>query len=972
MRKKLIQIIKYTAVSIVVFLSIIIISIFGVWSLFQIKGSVSFKPAKNISVTLSGFSIFPRISLKNVTIQLNDYNTNLEFRNIQIQSSIRKPQNLCVYIERCNIHVDTTSQFSSKPKEERKSIQETNIPDFQSFFTYLPKKLFVKDISIFIKNNGRTFFVSGIPLTIDKDQKLISLSSTGAVMEVIYNGQKESLTGTVDIYHRLQQGSQEIRMNIQFLPYILAHGKLNFDNALRKINIEDISLSLDENISQSLSPLFYSLFSLPVNWQKIQVNNLRGGMYYQDARWIPENINGDLSFTSLTIGDKERPWLRYTSEIHIHSQYREDEKITEVVMNTDKEPVWEMNWKYNHVNENTYLSFSCGTVQGKTIKEVSPYLYDTFLLKQMETFSAECSLALQGIFPVLEGNFQGRLSFPDMDNIRLNSNVQFVPESNGSNLIKWSGDLNVLSNPIRFSVEFIPFASFISHIQTEKFPAKLIQSLTPSLIKNVMGKTFADMEVDIKGKEWRNLDLQFKGVLSPENEDEEYLPLVPSQFSFQGVIQNLETVMGDFRLSSENSTDFELNSCKLHLFPLSLEGNMKTKIYLSTISSEFLPFYIPGKADFNGKLHWDGGWKIKIQGSGSGEGLGLGGYMLPEGVPLCFNTDIAMDFSDYIFEIENLMLGFKDCKPGHLQKGRVLMPLDNRNFAINIQNLDVRGALNDLQDWGISQESQGTFSLSLKDFEYADNRIKNGEVEWDVNISDLSIPAWQIQVKDFISQSATQNLMDTDLAVGIKIDAITLQKIKVSQIENQLRFKFIPPEIEITNMNGNLWKGKFDTRGVVQTRDGSFVGNITGEYASVDLSQFTAEVQPPWVNLSGRGNGNFDANINFTSGELVEGNFSLICPEGLTINRDVLLQLILYLQNVSIVQKQLEKLLGKEDPKPFTNGELTIGFKDNQATVSLLLTTPNINLAPIFYINADWKTLWSLITTPSGVKVEIK
>ncbi len=972
MRKKLIQIIKYTAISIVVFLSIIIISIFGVWSLFLLKGSVSFKPAKNISVTLSGLSVFPNISLKDVTIQLGDYNTDLEFQNIQIQLSLRKPQKLCVFIEACNIHVDTTSPFSNKPKEEGKSTQETSVPDFQSFFTYLPQKLFVKNISMFIKNNERTLFVSGVPLTIDKAQSLISLSSTGTIMEITYKGQKESLTGMVEIHHQFQKELQEIKINIQFPPYMLAHGKLNFDNFMRKINMENISLSLDENVSQSLSPWFYSMFSLPVDWQKIQVYNLHGSIYYQDARWIPENINGDLSFSSLTIGDKEKPWLQYTSEIHIHSQYREDEKTTEVVINSDKEPVWEMNWKYNHVDQNTYLDFSCGTIQGKTIQEVSPYLYNTFLLKQMEPFSVECSLSLQGIFPVLEGDFQGKLSFPDINNIRLNSDIKFISDSNGSNQIKWSGNLNVLSYPIHFSAEFIPFTSFISHIQTEKFPTKFIQSLTPSLVKKALDTTFADIEVDIKGKEWNKIDLQFKGMLSPEKEDEEYLPIVPSQFSFQGIIQNLETVVGAFRLSSENSTDFELNPCKLHLFPLSLEGDMKTKIYLSTISSEFLPFYIPGKAEFNGKLHWNGAWRIKIQGSGSGEGLGIGGYMLPEGIPLCFNTDIAVDFSDYTFEIENLMLGFTNCELAKIQKGRVLLTLDNRNFAVNIQNLDVKGTLNDLQDWGISQESQGTYYLSLKNFEYKDNQVNSGEIEWDVNIPNLSIPAWQIQVNNLLSQSKSQNLMNTDLAVNIIIDEITLQKIKVAQIENSLRLKFLPPEIEITHMNGNLWKGKFETQGIVQTKEGSLVGNIAGEYADVDLSQFTAEVQPPWVNLSGRGNGNFDASINFTQGQLVEGNFSLLCPEGLTINRDVLLRLILYLQNVSIVQKQLEKLLGKEDPKPFTNGELTVGFKDNQATVSLLLTTPNINLAPIFYINADWKTLWSLITTPSDVQIDIK
>ncbi|MGC9052478.1 MAG: hypothetical protein ACP5KS_01205, partial [Candidatus Hydrogenedens sp.] len=595
MRKKLIRIIKYTIISIAIFIFIIIISLFVIWSLFLIKDSVSFNPTKNISITLSGFSVFPKISLKNVAIQVNDYNTDVEFQNIQLQSFIK---NRHIYIEACNIYIDTPFQPSHTTKEERKSNQKKDVFNFQSFFTYLPQKLFVKNISVFIKNTERTFFISGIPLTIDKAQNLISFSSTDAVMGIVYNGQKKSITGTVDIYYKFLQDSQEIGSNIQFSPYMLARAKVTFDNTTQKINMEDIYLSLDENVSQSLSPLLRSVFSFPVDWQKIQINNLHGSFYYQNARWIPKNINGYLSCSSLKIGDKEKPWLHYTSEIHIHSQYIENEKITEVVMNTDKDPLWEMNWKYNHGNQNTFLDFSCRTIQGKTIQNISPFLYHTFLLKQIEPFSAECSLSLQGLFPALGGNIRGKLSLFDVNNIQLNSSLKISPSNNGSNSMKWSGDVNILSNPIHFSAEFTPPTSFISHIHTENLPTKFIQSLTPSLVKNVFDKSLADMDITIKGTDWKNMDLQFKGELTSGNEDEEYLPIVPSQFHFQGTIQNLDTLVGAFHLSSENSADFELNPCTLHLFPLSLEGDVKTKVYLSTIALEFIPFYIPGKASF--------------------------------------------------------------------------------------------------------------------------------------------------------------------------------------------------------------------------------------------------------------------------------------------------------------------------------------------------------------------------------------
>ncbi len=248
----------------------------------------------------------------------------------------------------------------------------------------------------------------------------------------------------------------------------------------------------------------------------------------------------------------------------------------------------------------------------------------------------------------------------------------------------------------------------------------------------------------------------------------------------------------------------------------------------------------------------------------------------------------------------------------------------------------------------------------------------SGSIEWDVNIPNLNLPSWKIGMNNLVTKSPLQSLKDDKVLMNLQVDELTLQKIKLSQIKGNINIKIVPPEIEIEKLDGNLWNGIFTMKGVFKGKENIMTGNLTGEYSRVDLSQFTEEVQPPWVKLSGIGDGNFAMDINLSDGELVEGDFTLTCPNGLTINRDVLLQLILYLQNVSIVQKQLERLLGKEDPKPFTKGELTLGYKNNQATVSLFLSTPNIDLAPIFYINADWKTLWSLMFTPSGVQIEIK
>jgi len=921
-------------------------------------------------MTISGLSFFPKISIQNLHISIKDYNTVLEFENIQVQSPF-KIKNSHITTEKCNIHISTDTNTSYQKTTPKNLNSKKDIPDFQSFFKYLPQKILIDNISLTIKNKERELFLSGIPLLIDKAKTLISLSSTRAVMAITTDGQKQILSGTVEIYHQFLKESQTVSTYIQFPPYMNVSGELNIDNSLNKIQIKNINLSLDENISKSLSSFWDSFFSLPVYWENFYIENLNGTLHYQSHQLIPENINGNLYIYSLIIGEREKPWLQYTSDIHIYTHYSESEQTTEVVLDSDKEPAWKLNWKYNHSNQNTYLDFDTKSLQGRIIQKLSPYVYNTFLLKQIEPFSSKFSLSIRGTFPSMEGVFQGELSLPDIDTILLNSHLNITPGNNSLLQIKWGGTCKWQKNPILFSTELIPFNKFTVQIQTEKFPTRFFQSLSPSLIKNALDDSLTDITINMKGDGWDNIDLQFKGQLSPGNNENEYPPVVPSEFHFQGSIHNLEKIAGSFHLSSENSVDLTLNPCKLYFYPLLLEGDVKTKIYLSSISPEFLPYYLPGKVEFVGKVRWDDGNRLLIQGTGSGEGLGIEKYILPEEVSLCMDTHITADFSNYTFDIEYLKMGFTNCDLVRVQKSKIFLPTGNHRLAININELDIQGSLNDLLDWGISEESQGSYSMIVKDFDYQDNQIRSGEIEWNIKIPNLKIPAWQIEITNLFSQSQSENFANNDLPVNINIDKFTLQKINVSRIEVLSRLKLLL-EMELESLKGKIWNGDFSSKGTVQQKDGVFIGNFTGNYSHLDLSQFTEEVQPPWIRLSGMAHGDFFANINFTTAQLVDGDFNLSCPEGLTINRDVLLQLILYLQNVSIVQKQLEKLLGKEDPKPFSKGELTLGFKDNQATVSLLLTTPNINLAPIFYINADWKTLWSLITTPSGVQVEIK
>ncbi len=973
LRKKIFQIVKYIIFTFIFGFCILVLTTLGIWATFQIKGSISFKPTSDISISLKGLSFYPSVSFEKIYIQLLNYNTALEFNNFQVKFSTWKLKNYHLNIDECKINISTRPKGKEDIKSTTTHTYNKETKDYNYYFKYLPENLTINKIFFSGSDSENSLFLTGVQLMIDKQKKSLSLDAPNTNLEVLHNQQIEKIHGVIHITCKSLQELYEIDTLVQFMPHILISGKFNIDKSGTKIDFDNIRLYSDELAANYISELSYSFLSFPVYWQKIEIKNLVGNIRYQKPIWIPETINGDISVHSLTIGAKDKPWLDYTSTMHIYSDFLDNEQSTIVSLNTAEEPKWNIEWKYTPANQNMGLKLvSDSPLHSSIIQKISPYIYDTLMLGKIAPFTIDYSLLLNGIFPNLEGEIQGKCASSEFEAITLNSKFHTTLDVNDKHKVNWNGDVNFLSHPILFSTEFMPFESYKININTEKFPLKYFENWAPSIIKNTLANSIGNCNLNIQGTSWNDIQLQAAGNLSPENEDNEFLPISPSEFNFQGMIKNLQMFSGTFQITSENSMDLELQSFNLHLSPLSLEGKVKTKIYLSSISTDFLPFYLPGKIDFTGNLNWDGKQKIQIQGSGTGEGIGMAGYTLPEGTNLCVNGGAFLDYSKYKVEIEQLQIGIQNCSLGNIQKCSFEFPTEGKSLLLDVGNVSITGNLAELYGLGIGPASKGTFSLIADEIKYRDNRLNSGNIKWNIDIQKLDVPAWQIQIENFLSEGYKQNIAETTFPIHSDAGNFVFYKIPLQQIESNFHLNLLPLEMKLENISGSLWKGKFNFGGTVQWKDNSFLGNIKGSFEELDLSQFTEEVRPPWIRLSGTAHGSFDFDVNLMTGQLINGDFNLACPDGLTINRDVLLRLILYLQNVSIVEKQLEKLLGKEDPKPFTNGELMIGFRNNQATVSLLLTTPNINLAPIFYINADWKTLWSLITTPSDVQIEIK
>lgn len=135
-----------------------------------------------------------------------------------------------------------------------------------------------------------------------------------------------------------------------------------------------------------------------------------------------------------------------------------------------------------------------------------------------------------------------------------------------------------------------------------------------------------------------------------------------------------------------------------------------------------------------------------------------------------------------------------------------------------------------------------------------------------------------------------------------------------------------------------------------------------------DLAVFTAQVQPPNVNVTGTVAG--DVRVGLRGEEFTDLNIDLASGGGITINKDLVRQLLMSQQvaeatGSKTVGKVLEKIVGGEEQRPFDGAELKLGLADGRIAGTALLKSQALNLN--VDIKADPGAVWEAIQSRGQV-----
>jgi hypothetical protein len=135
-----------------------------------------------------------------------------------------------------------------------------------------------------------------------------------------------------------------------------------------------------------------------------------------------------------------------------------------------------------------------------------------------------------------------------------------------------------------------------------------------------------------------------------------------------------------------------------------------------------------------------------------------------------------------------------------------------------------------------------------------------------------------------------------------------------------------------------------------------------------DLALFTAQVQPPGVNVTGSVAG--DVLVGIRGEDFTELVIDLGAPAGVTINKALVQQMLMSqdmagMTGSKTVGKVLEKIVGGDEQRPFDSAELKLGLADGRIAGTAFLKSKALNLN--VDIKADPGAVWEAIQSRGQV-----
>ncbi|MCX8063649.1 MAG: hypothetical protein N3G21_00565 [Candidatus Hydrogenedentes bacterium] len=948
------KILKYIGIIITFTVGIILLT--SVYILI-LGGPIPLNFGGNIRIIVKGISIFP-LSLEYVKISLPNFHTDI------VLSIIKKDESK-IKIKKFEI----ISLFQYWKRGEQDADTSPISLNYQKFFFWLEKlginELTIENISILAEFNASSYGkISGLKAKLNSYLREMVITGSNFDTQFRFGEKIENFSCSLNTSITASENNLHITINNCEIGDNRVRAFVKLTDQLYPSNIRLHELTLKE----SLLGMLKFLPSLQINAKEILLKDTDVEFDKQHSYFVT-GTKGWMEISSLIWGPQNSPYLKINPSIQWNSKLSEIQNTIELKavismegLNTKMKGLVNKDFSYEIETE--------GNLSLQSLREITPYFF-TYIPK----FNLEKEiLKINSKWKGNKSQLYGEITTNPLSGE--NAKLSLILKSNLNSIyttpeIECYGKAETINSLLHFELQS-KGKDIKGRLTSEKlYPSDLFCLYSNDSTPDIFRIFNIKFDSSFRGEFPNILNLNLKAE-NYTHSGEDVLPLAPAKWEIKGSLLDLSNFKGDVSYSSENSLNLAIPNLAIDLNTLNISLPISAQIYMSNIDSKVIEIPLVGLLYIEGNLNWLTNKPLEATFDILGKGLGYPPYILPDNLHINSkgSFEYNSDSSTLIFPL--LQLGINDYYPVLVKELYLKLPNNSSDGSPLLKasslQIDIDGT--DLSKNQIIDKSEGKISATFEDLMLNNTELNfethHGRIE---NFS-LYLPSYKLKFENLNGETTSSS--KKNIYCDLTADTVSIYEIAFRSPKIHSDLSIYPFNLLIKNASSTLWNGKITANGSIRNEEQSTFAKVSAEMQSIDLNYFTDEIQPPWLKLTGKGDATLDLLFDFNQLDFKNLDFSLVCNEGISVNRDILLKLIMYLQNIKIVEKRLEKLLGTEDPKKFSYAELNVGYKDKKATVSIFLSTKELQLAPVFYINADWTQLWSLLTMPSDVQLEIK
>jgi len=667
---------------------------------------------------------------------------------------------------------------------------------------------------------------------------------------------------------------------------------------------------------------------VPIRFDRLTLTDSEIHVHQSGDRMFVDQATIDASIPVLSVGTEDAPYYNGPITLMVQGNYGAETTISGEVTLLENT---RLNGTFAWTGDGLKGTFQCPPWSRDSLAQLLPPDYAGFLalLKPLKELGAIGTLAHTPGELKVAGTLSG--DFGESAPIEIPLNVTFKSEADGSAL-SLDARLALQDGTLRSEVFVLPdtpvtLDNTFDKVRVNPWTRVLLGSeLIPWFAGELSGTTRVSvpseqplaLDVDLTGN-----NLQYGDLVLPTD-----TPVrLTGRLTYD--LASGKLASRDAHLEQEGVVDLTTKSWSLDLNTTAMGLALESTLSLDAVAALFGLSDLYGNAAIAGDLSVGPEKTVLSEFDATSEDMGYGDYSVPYGSALNLKGSLTYARGPntlHLTPLEATIGTGTQLAAGALE---FQFPGEQKAFRMRAAPLLLETDLDILVQRGLIGSVSGA-AVTVKSDDFGWNgEAYAGVLAWDIAAERLEMPD-DMATLDQLAWSGRYNPGDEEDGGGrLTATSFSIYKIPFGAADTLL--KVTPQHLVCDSLETTFLGGSLLLSGRIDYQDVSFPTLVKVAVTELDLEQFTQTFEPPDVVLTGKVNGTADLSLS-TDG-LLDLHVDVTASENLTLNRSMVRQILMsqYVNDAvgsKSVQKVIEKVIGKDDQRPFDKAILQLRLED--------------------------------------------